>query len=367
MLTSPLDRIYFDRSRTAQDEGCPRSRYWGVEWGGVGLEPALGEEGKFYLPFGTAIHLGVELLAGGASGPDAAAGAWDNLQGALAGCEESYREEQKSLLYGMIAGYARSVWIDDLAEFDVVSVEDETEVTHGAATVVAKPDLVLRRKSDASLWYKEFKTTGWANEGWVLSWAHSAQLLTGALAVASRLKEPLAGSIIQGLFKGQKRGGKLSSIFCYANVLPDGEVSYEWKPRAQKVPVGELAGGREAWIANMPLSVLLEQFPSTPPIMFNAPLMDAWLEQKVMREGEIAAVRSLAPVDSDTLNKVFPMHIGTCRPQIGSPCPFLNLCYVPQCAESPLTMGFNFRRPHLTSDPAHAIIALINGDQKDGE
>lgn len=365
---SKLNGVFFDRSRTVQDETCPRSRYWGTEWRGVGLTPATDKEGKLYLPFGSAIHLGMELTAKGERADDPAFAALALLAPHIASMPEPFRKEQEALLYGMIAGYARSVWVQDQEVYDFVSAEDEIVVTTPTGEqVVAKPDLLLRRKEDGTLWYKEFKTTAWANEGWVLSWSHSAQLLTGALAVASRLSEPLHGSIIQGLYKGQKRGGKLGSIFCYANMMPDGSLSYEWKPRAEKVPVWELDGGMEKWIREMPMGILLQQFPATPPIMFNASLMDSWLREKVIREREIASVRSLDPLPEEVREKVFPMHIGACQPAIGSPCPFVNLCYTPQAQEDPLWHGYTWRKPHLTSDPAHAILALLNDEPIKGE
>lgn len=376
-----MSDIYFDRSRTAQDDACPRSRYWGVEYEGIGLELQGNSSKKHYLEFGSSVHRGMELLAQGLSPQDAYKGAVAVLRpvisSPLAGGSDDYSlyvKELEYLLAGFIIGYGSTIFQDDLAEYEMIGVEDEIVVEWTGASgikarVSTKPDLVMRRRRDKSLWYKEFKTTSIISEGWIRSWSRSAQLLLGGLGVQQKHGEPLRGSIIQALYKGGKYKGRSTSVFCRAYSAPDGRVTLNYSKGFQATPVWELGFTPEAWVEHLlstpaGTEAIRDQFPSTPPILFNMPLLKQWLEERVLREGTIAEssaivndpIRVHPDVKRQVVMESFPMHTGSCESSFGDPCPFVGLCYNETAADAPLTHGYQWRTPHLRLDPANLLL-----------
>lgn len=363
-LFADLHQVYFDRSRAAADEECRRKRYIANEYCGVGLEGQGDPETKLYLPMGSAIHKAVEVLAKGGTGTEAASDALADFVPLLAipGMSQTEQTEQEYMLRGLILGYARAIWPLDLEEYRILSVEDEVVVLFpDGEQVLAKPDLLLERKSDRSVIYKEYKSTHWANEGWVRSFSRAAQLLTGALATQVSTGRTLRASVIQGLYKGSKYKGRPTSPLIYGYRFPDGDWSTKWAKGAERIGVWEYPGGQSKWLEDFPLLELRTHFPATPEIPFNQPLLAEWLAGRFAREHEIAKVRSIEPLPQALLDQHFPMNTGACEPAMGSACPFLGFCYNPSAKADPLLQGFQWRQPHLASDPAHAIRKVLVG------
>jgi hypothetical protein len=377
-----MSSIYFDRSRTAQDDACPRSRYWGVEFDGIGLELQGSSTRKHYLEFGSAVHRGMELLAKGSTPEEAYAEALVMLRPALGAPRDPgsdydlYLKELTYLLAGFIIGYGRTVFADDLLEYEMLGVEDEILVPYDSksgisANVSTKPDLVMRRRRDSTLWYKEFKTTSMIHEGWMRSWSRSAQLLLGGLGVQHKYGEPLKGSIIQALYKGGKYKGRSTSPFCRAYSAPDGRIKLQYAKGYNSTPVWELPQTPEEWINTLfdspeGIELVKAQFPQTLPILWNQPLMEKWLEERCWRENTIhETVKGIARGDApleNILGQDFPMHTGSCESSFGDPCPFVGLCYNDAAAENPLSHGYQYRIPHLSLDPANK---LLKGEDND--
>lgn len=366
---------YITRSHRYRDQTCPRSRWWWTEYEGRGLE-AAGE--AYELSLGTITH---EALAGLMRGrdlgevceeasaalaavlcPNAETLPWTRLPGGryrLSNPDDPVVRgwvEQIVLLEGMLRGFARVVQPRLLEHYEVVAVEEEFTLDLGDDLVLGtKPDLVLRRRFDQSLWYVEYKTTRDISARWFAQWPKAVQLMAGTKAIAESRGEPVEGCLIQALYKGQNRDGCLTSPLVYlwrkgqtAEVRPDRPTS--WKGWA-KEPVWE-SMGVEAWIETMAIEVLAGQFPQTPPIFLNQELIDAWLRQITHREREIALSRAyLADPQAQPelrqtiLDQVFPQYFDQCESSWRS-CVYRDLCWIPACAEAPLQSGFRWREFH---------------------
>ena len=352
MMPISPSNIFIDRSRVALDNRCKRARFWCNEYKGRGIVP---DGSDYALSFGSATH---EVLAHVNRG--------ERVHDALHLVFPSFRErvqnvlspqkleEQWSLLSGLIHGYVRLILPQFLEEYEIYSVEGECELEIAPqVTLVATPDLILRRKSDGTLWYVEYKTTKLATGRWVASWSRSIQAMAGALTVEKSVGEPLAGYIILGLYKGYDKEGQTRSPFTYWFRDKHGQESPKWKTEAVDVPVWERVGGVARAVEEMDVDLLANQYPQTPPLFVNRRLVDRWLKQLLIRERQIAAARGdEAFSDEALMDLVFPQNFDACEPAIGMSCPYRSLCFSPRGEEEPFSQGFKWREPHHVGDPA---------------
>lgn len=150
--------------------------------------------------------------------------------------------------------------------------------------------------------------------------------------------------------------GKQSSPFCYAYKrtgtppFSRDEITYEYKAGFKRSPVWEMDGGVKAWVASMPDTILVNQFPQTPPIFINDDMVENFFAQRNIREQEIQIATGMldfAP-DAETkeaiLNTTFPQNFSACSPAWGKGCPYKRICFG-QVAK-PLEQGFIYRTPH---------------------
>ena len=353
------DLLFYDRSRVSLDWKCPRARWWGNEWEGLGVVPM---QRMIYFDIGDAYHKAVaalkcredlEEVVGDAVGGFREALRRGNLLQAI--------EEQSCLVEGLIRGYARQVLPPLLAEFDLVGVEEEFLHPHGQCVQGVRPDSLFERKSDKTLWYMEEKTASSLGTQWMQQWAKAIQLHTTALAVEHHIGREVQGIIVQGAYKGYVKDGKQSSIFCYGYARPGltggPDVYYQWKTGAKRTPVWEMKGGCRRWVEEMPEEVLSAQFVQAPPVFLQRRLVEAFLRQQERREMAIEdagmEIRE-NPVDDlsteELLDDFFPQHFDQCAPAMGSPCPYTNLCYNPHMGADPLQHGYTRRVPHHATD-----------------
>ena len=103
----------------------------------------------------------------------------------------------------------------------------------------------------------------------------------------------------------------------------------------------EEPGGAEKWVREMPEQILLEQFPTAPPIFLDRELAESFLEQARWREAEILRY------DQQDLSKTFPQHFSECEPAFGAACPYRACCFQPWVRQAPLDSGlYIVRTPH---------------------
>lgn len=371
MSTQPI--IFYDRSRTVTDWRCPRSRFLAYEWGGTGLsEETLALE----LYTGTVLHDGLAAIIQGADIDQIAAAAKEQMLQALVGASEgndydrqTFANEQAALAEGLLRGYHKHVLPGFMEQYpEIVAVERELVHHHGGGDLspqvqnqaqfgfMAKPDLVVR-DTNGELWYVEYKSTSSSKDTWANSWSTAVQLHSTIRAAEEELGEKVSGVIVQGLYKGYVSYGKQSSPFCYAYHKPGNPPftkdmwSYAYAPGYKKYPVWERPGGVKDWVANMPEDVLIDQFPTVPPIFIKDELVDAFFLQRATRELEIhLAAKALNNPDTDDatrktiMDMTFPQRFDQCQPSFGKACQFRRICH--GSVNDPLSQGFTRRQPH---------------------
>jgi hypothetical protein len=186
--------------------------------------------------------------------------------------------------------------------------------------LMARPDVVWRRRSDGQVYIRNLKTTRHADDRWREKWALDMQTLSEPLAVDKWLhdfywnvgginpkpytnqSEPdtCGGVIIDGLVTGtmtkNRRTGLMhhNNPLVYAWVRGDGEsktFSAEYKPGWEKLPVAEYySGGIIAWIDNLithDITIVDEQLIELPPIIRSPWHIDRWKAQALGREVDI--------------------------------------------------------------------------------
>jgi hypothetical protein len=367
MITHPV--IFYDRSRVTTDWRCPQSRYLAYEWGGTGLaEETLALE----LYTGTVLHDGLAAIMAGTDIDLIADAARDQMKQALVGASEgtdydreTFANEQAALAEGLLRGFHKHVYPQFQILYDVVAMEKELIYNHDQFTgtplqakfkFMAKPDLIVRDK-DGQLWYIEYKSTSSAKDTWVNSWNMAVQLHSTIRAVEEELGEKVTGVIVQGLYKGYVSYGKQNSPFCYAYHKPGNPPftkdmwSYSYAPGYKRYPVWEREGGVKAWVANMPEDILIDQFPTSPPIFIKDELVDAFFQQRAHRELEIHLAskalqnEELEPdLKQQITNMSFPQRFDQCQPSFGKACQFRRICHGQ--VSDPLSQGFTRRQPH---------------------
>jgi hypothetical protein len=350
---------FVDRSRITTDWGCPRARWWGYEFGGRGVARATRAA---YFDIGNAIHSARAALLAGESVDDVVPRILTEFHAGTAsqGWEEWKQAEQGALVAGMIYAWARQVLPTLLAEYEVVAVEQEfpTEIAPGL-TMGVKPDSLLERKLDKTLWYYECKTTSHLGPSWGAQWTKAVQLHGTAFLAGQRLSRPIEGMVIDGIYKGyvDKKSNTQKSILCYGHQRPGllhgPEVSYVWRAGSKPAPTWEMPGGVQRWVANMPREVLSELFVQTPPIYLQERLVGAYLRQTVVREDVITSAHGdmLENPDAveDIMDVVFPQHFASCAPAIGSPCAWSDCCFNSVVGADPVASGL-----YVWRDPHHA-------------
>ena len=317
---------FTDRSRVELDWTCARARYHGYEWEGIGLAPI---ETPKELAFGLAMAeqtANIKLH-----------GKWSL---------DAFTGEPKLVAEALLLGYALIVWPRWTRDYDLVSAEEELplELTPWL-TYNTRPDTIMRRKRDGTLWYgPEDKTTAWLDS--LLNYAGAIQLHATALAIEKHKGERVAGCLVQGLYKGFEKEGKLYHPLIYAyvkegraGIVPD-QWSAKWVRGWERAPTSQYPGGMKAWILAQSPEVIAGVFPNSEPVTIKRPLVESYLQQVVIREKEIAEWRVTGDHSSEALAKVFPQSFNQCDgfSKGRKACPWHSLCYSETARKFPLTL-----------------------------
>ena len=349
-----------DRSRLGTYGVCPRKLFWTYYWGGKGVVQA--DEPLPFL-FGNAIHTGLESLLIGHQTLEQAREAGIRT---FSGLPPFLAAEQAWLFSCLIELWATHRLPDLRAEFDFIKVEPEILWELGSengTTVIQmiRPDLLARRTADGGLFYVEWKTTGYGEDGWSKKWEKNAQVLCNALALEETLKEPIEGVMIEGLVKGRRQlewrkssrfqGQMLQqSPLCYTWELTDGSLSRTWRAGATHMPVWEIPGiTPEGWTGGFePVKFLRPVLPIIP----DRDDMASWRESAKwkmlsIQEG-LERVASAKPEEKRKVAaRYFPQNFEACYPfGFGSRCPCFDLCFTPGVRQDPLSQGYVLRTPH---------------------
>jgi len=267
----------------------------------------------------------------------------------------TFAKEQGTLVEGLVRGFMRHCWPTLMVLYpSILFIEEEMLYGDEKLIFMARPDLVLADREGNPV-YVEVKSTGYKTEQWMASWEKAVQLHATSRAIHATKGLEVERIIVQGLYKGFKSYGKQSSPFCYgygrsANPpFVQAQMSYEYKQGQKRVPTWEMEGGVKAWVEHMPITVLMNQFPQTPPIFVNEDLVEAFFRQRTFREHEMRLALEMLPTldeegKQNVLSFTFPQKFDTCQPAFGHACPYRMLCH--GGVTDPLTAHFVPRVPH---------------------
>jgi hypothetical protein len=372
--------IRLDRSRMGAYQNCPRLRYLTYHARGTGLSP-VGT--SLALTLGSAFHAITAALRLGQSPAVVIAAAAAEFRAALLatprldGDEVApwVIDEQVRLLEGMAWAWVRTRLPAIQAEFDVVAIEHELlwELAPGIEVMV-RGDALERRRADALLFYREFKTTSSGDGEWAKQFDTNSQILSNVLAFQEVLHEDISGVIIEGVIKGRRaldrakaspfNGLRLQqSAFCYGYRYPGDRYLTEWARGATKVRSWEVTDAR-TWVYEvMDEAECASQFSVVPPILPRPDTLARWRRQMLAQESHIAraletlalpgfsSIEALALVRQDILDAVFPLNDDHCHRYFGYPCPYKDVCFDPVIGRDPLGSGLYVRRvPHHTTE-----------------
>lgn len=251
-----MKRQHFtDRSRLETTQRCLRARWWAYEsGGGVGVAPA---RKSLPLAVGGAVHAGLAVLLFGLGEDEAIEAALLELEKSrpggleldtaeteaqrravetlgsslyasaeefgvpvsaqeateLIGVAEGQQAferylwtEQSALVEGLVRAWARRrlPFLQEHYEILEVEREGEWELAPGI-TFMSRPDALLRRKSDNTLWIQSFKTAATWDVRKERDAQRDMQSLSEGVEVERRLRERVHGIRYEYLLKGQRR------------------------------------------------------------------------------------------------------------------------------------------------------------------
>lgn len=341
---------YTDRSRYMEFLRCPRARYWGYEYQGVGLSPIHEADA---LTTGRQVHEGLAQI----------------LQG------HTYIPTGDALVDGLVLGW-QAVRLDAFkAQYEIISVEGEINVPlDSSLTFMSRPDGVLRSKETGELHVLSFKTCAFYNAQTEAQGYHDDQHLSESLAVERAYDERPEAVHMEYLVKGARRQDKETGEWAHDSLFlrawvhpgilgPEYNPNYTWTDESgssrrlgkgwTKInPVAEL-GSMAAWIdwlmQNNPQALFAcYAVPVEYPIDWQE--VSEWKEQLIAQELRIAkASYELAqagyPEAHPSLAETFPMNRRAC--DWPSPCRFQEICYNATIRSNPLQSGlYKLRTPN---------------------
>lgn len=360
---------YISRSGYETYTSCERKYYWQQLWRGTGFETPVREE---YYVIGIALHEGLEVLS------RAVKDAYDkSILGpadlrellmayaapALSRIEESWHfemgrayemandpeipdhhlaaqlNEWLHLVKAMFLGWLRVRALGFFTLYEVLLIEEEIPyVLTTGLTLSTRSDLVVRDRQTGNLFVVNWKTTG-SKSNFFEGFNRSVQMWTEALAVQRHLKESIAGTLIEGFYKGSKRRGSYSSPLLWgyqrneiwsAKYVAGWDKIGMWK-KGYELPNGDW--GLPAWINWLPTKIVDEQFLQCPPIPINEGAVEGWLPQVVQRETDLEHMMEIAD-EKDRLQYFFQRFGKNCNW-----CPYDTICQGLTTAEAMVESG----------------------------
>jgi hypothetical protein len=312
---------------------CARKRWWQYEYQGRGVERIINDVA---LSTGIAIHHVLEQLTLGL-----------DLEQALAIGVNDYRQQVEAAGLAIVAGESTAMQqvIDEQATliealgrgwaatrlpyyretYDVVEVETEhTLAIADDLELMVRPDVVVRRKVDQTLFVVDFKSASTADGQWRKRYRYDQLTLSQLPPLEAALGEPVGGIIIEGLVKGYRaeypkgsgqRQQNSPLIYGWRNPQTDEWASrYEWTCTAEhwtngkrptmcpgnkshrlsgyyKAPVwAEFGGGVKGWLdwllAN-DRETVEQQFVELPPLLRSEWELREWKASAIAQEQRI--------------------------------------------------------------------------------
>jgi hypothetical protein len=354
MSEEPTEETVFitDRTTAETDDKCGMRRWWYKHEGGIGIVP---KEESIHLLVGRDTHID---LAHAAEMPKLTP---DRIQEYVNEILEAAGDFSQLKLSDQEALYRRLGWFVAYtlyqepkvrADYETVSIEAEHILDRTPLWVSYTPDRYLRHRQGGYLVYKEYKSTKWANSGWLNSWTYAPQIHIGLRGMEEELGEKVAFAQVMGLMKGEVRDGKLGHPYVWGwRNSNTNEWTHDYnKARAavwERRPVWEFPDGIVGWVTQCGPEVASAQFPHTAPIFLNERLLNDWTWRRSYREMEVATVLEECRHDWKKRIIYFEPRTAQCRPVVGDPCPYLLACNNAAVRENPLACSDYIRRtPH---------------------
>lgn len=218
--------IYVDRSRYLDGQNCQRLRALTYETSNGPGQPRgwVPAKRKHYYEVGSTLHEALEAVAQGSDPEVVAARVWaftENMDALDWGNgESSLPPDLKAREAATWIEAAMWCWVIErlpwiTKEFEIVSVEQELQMPLGMVgdkpvIWLSRPDMILRRRSDRSLFVMDFKSSGFKEDASSidLTLQHKVLVYAQIAAVEHALGEPVTGYLYEGFYKGQNREEK---------------------------------------------------------------------------------------------------------------------------------------------------------------
>ena len=282
--------------------------------------------------------------------------------------------EQWALAEAIGRAWFLSRYSDFISTYEVLDIEREESVELAPGVVwMSRPDLLVRRHSDGTLFIVNLKTTKKADERWVSQWPLDMQTLSEVVAVEDRLNKnvfhqlgesleivpsspiKLSGVIILGLLKGEQLQYPAGSGNWYHNspliwawhnesgkVHPRGEWSarYEWSDDEGNHRLGKGWVKREIWLhypegvkgwvrhlLETDPALLEEQVVQLPPILRSEQQIQAWKRMVISSELDIRDNREHVEANELNIDAMFPMSTSSGNCLWPSRCIYAGICH----------------------------------------
>lgn len=350
------------------DWRCQRERYWLTEYTDPqqplrrGIVPV---KDAFDLQFGSAFADGIATLT------TSSLPVKEVINVVAASILTNYGQESYNLLVGLLYGATIHVLPRIMREYDVLGVESEQYYTwKGRHMFMSRPDLVLRRRADNTVWVPDWKTTKWKDPEWLLQWQYAIQLHLQAAAVQQTNPSwDVQGSIVFGAYKGyldeyrHERKSPYTYIFHNTPGLQGLAKTYTPKyvagwPRISASMYPD--GGLYKWVERMALdypAVLAEQYPTSQPIMLNTAMVEQVADERMYRNALIHTWRDHR--ESIPMAQAFPHTTSACKR-----CNYKEACWAPGITQDPLASGLYVPRTPNHELERRALDEAINHTPK---
>ena len=284
-----MSEVVLARSRIEAMGRCPR------KWMHSYVDGVRGLGVSKDLTIGINTHLGLEALLKSSGDIEAAMAAMPRPVG------DGEEAEHAALARALVLGWYRTRWKDFENTFDILLIEEEFLMPLAPGFhLLVRADVVVRDRESNYVYVINWKTTG-RLDGFTRKWQHDIQMWTEAMGVEQQIGEPVAGVLVEGLYKGVWREGHWATPLLWGSrkAGPDGRYKYSenrvpgwerfgtWK---EPFPTAPDADPLAAWVGFLDADTLERYFIRTPPIFRNDDVVEEWLEGVLRKEADARGV-----------------------------------------------------------------------------
>jgi hypothetical protein len=306
----------------------------------MGLEGT--QKGPYWIEaaIGIGVHKGIESLLLGSTVDEAVREAqkeWEQSTSSLdLGTNpllSSQVREGGFLVEAFVMGWGMHRLPLFLSTYEVLTVEREIKVPLSSNVILyARADVVVRERSNGAIWVFNHKT---CKEWDQRDWFYDIQMITEGVAVQDDVREDVAGIVVEGFYKGERRNGFFTTPLLYAYRSKAGVLKAGYTAGWEKLFIPDVMSISE-WLANPAfLAVIDVPFRRSSPITISEAMVEKWLKTLVRRETEIENILSPDVPEEDRLD-FFTQRITkkTCPW-----CPFEDICFERTTVEEMLKDG----------------------------